>query len=214
MTDDPDASKEALIASVADPAQRNRLREMVIVGEAEAAYLPDGDAQLFLALLDRIFGGDDAAAVVRGQARSLVHKFLPATPPELAAGELFALLGNGGRYNKWMMKRVEDSDAEGLKAWRTAIRVLGKSIHQSSGTTCLNGLLVIAEKGFKSAVRAVREETFKSWEVLIDNFAADPAVLNSQKRVRLLTRPLVVSYKPASFSQIAFSSSPSLSGQQ
>ena len=40
--------------------------------------------------------------------------------------------------------------------------------------------------------RSVREETFKAWEVLIDNFALSDTVLLSQKRLRLLTRPLVV----------------------
>ena len=77
-------------------------------------------------------------------------------------------------------------------ATQTTIAMLGKAIHMSSGTVCLNGLLGIAEKGFKSPDRGVREETFKSWEVLIDNFALSDSVLLSQKRLRLLTRPLVV----------------------
>ena len=52
----------------------------------------------------------------------------------------------------------------GLKVWQTTIGMLGKAIHMSSGTVCLNGLLGIAEKGFKSpdrdAIQCCREIHF------------------------------------------------------
>ena len=71
--------------------------------------------------------------------------------------------------------------------------MLGTAIHASSGTQLLNSLLSIAEKAFKTDNVDVRKETFKCWEVLMDNFSLVDSTLNHQKRMRLLTRPLVVS---------------------
>ena len=109
--------------------------------------------------------------------------------------ELYEELGKGGELNSWMLSDVAGEGVAGLRVWQTTITLLGKAIHAPSGTVCLNGLLGIAEKGFKSPDRGVRGETFKSWEVLIDNFALSDSVLLSQKRLRLLTRPLVVRTK-------------------
>ena len=108
--------------------------------------------------------------------------------------DLYADLGKGGKFNSWMLADVSRAEGSvaGLRAWQTTIAALGKAMHLSSGTMCLNGLLAVAEKGFKSPDRSVREETFRAWEVLIDNFALSESVLLSQKRLRLLTRPLVV----------------------
>ena len=79
------------------------------------------------------------------------------------------------------------------QAWQTTIRMLGVTIHNSSGTQLLNSLLSIAEKAFKTDNVEVRKETFKCWETLMDNFSLVDSTLNHQKRMKLLTRPLVVS---------------------
>ena len=51
----------------------------------------------------------------------------------------------------------------------------------------------VVEKGFKHADNEIRKASYKAWIVLMDNFAEDPSILCSSKRIRLITRPLVVS---------------------
>ena len=92
-----------------------------------------------------------------------------------------------------MLSGIGRGNVDSLRAWQTVIRVLGSAIHVSGGTSTLNSLLSIAEKGFKSDADLMRRETFYSWEILINNFAMSETVLNHPKRVRLVTRPLVVS---------------------
>ena len=51
----------------------------------------------------------------------------------------------------------------------------------------------IVEHAFKSSSQELRKSGYLCWRVLIDNFALDPQVLSSSKRIKLITRPLVVS---------------------
>ena len=60
----------------------------------------------------------------------------------------------------------------------------------------LNSLLQIVEHAFKNQSQDLRRQGYASWRVLMDNFALDPQVLSSSKRIKLITRPLVVSQKP------------------
>ena len=57
----------------------------------------------------------------------------------------------------------------------------------------LNSLLQIVEHAFKNQSQDLRRQGYASWRVLMDNFALDPQVLSSSKRIKLITRPLVVS---------------------
>ena len=125
------------------------------------------------------------------------RRFINATdshPKDLDVTLLFGKIGAKGEYNEWMLRETLANNVDGLKAWQTTIRMLGTAIHASSGTQLLNSLLSIAEKAFKTDNVEVRKETFRCWEVLMDNFSLNEATLNHQKRMRLLTRPLVVSY--------------------
>ena len=58
----------------------------------------------------------------------------------------------------------------------------------------LNSLLQIVELAFKNPNPEMRKNGYLSWRVLMDNFALDQQVLSSSKRIKLITRPLVVSY--------------------
>ena len=187
----------AAVGASADEAKR--IREMADAAEAGSSgtrkkpfFRESGDGEIFARVVRAMYTDDEA---VREAARRLVAAFPPGEqPPDFKVSDLYADLGKGGKFNSWMLADVSNAEGSlaGLRAWQTTIAMLGKSIHVSSGTVCLNGLLGIAEKGFKSPDRAVREETFKAWEVLIDNFALSDSVLLSHKRLRLLTRPLVV----------------------
>ena len=57
----------------------------------------------------------------------------------------------------------------------------------------LNSVLQIAELAFKHSSQELRKAGYLSWRILMDNFALDPQVLASSKRIKLITRPLVVS---------------------
>ncbi len=103
--------------------------------------------------------------------------------------------GQDGEYNKWMMEELNKGNPDSLRVWQMVIRLLDKMVRQSSGTPTLNALLAVAEKGFKSEEMDIRMETFKAWEALIDNFSKSEAILNNPKRIKLITRPLVVTLK-------------------
>ena len=62
-----------------------------------------------------------------------------------------------------------------LSHWCTVIKILGKHLY--------------VEKGFK--IPETIGEAFRSWTVLMDNFALDSKVLTSKRRVNLLLMPLV-----------------------
>jgi len=81
-------------------------------------------------------------------------------------------------------------DTEILEHWNLMVKLLGKHLH--SGAGLINGLMTVVEKAFKLADGVVIEAAFRSWMVLMTNFSLSPHILNSSKRVKLLTRPLQV----------------------
>ena len=81
-------------------------------------------------------------------------------------------------------------DTEILEHWNLCVKLLGKHLH--SGAGLINGLMTVVEKAFKLADGVVIEAAFRSWMVLMNNFSLSPHILNSSKRVKLLTRPLQV----------------------
>ena len=171
-------------------AEVQRAKELLRISEKKdgIVFRPAGDANLYKHIFHHVFSANGS---IRKGARDFLDKIKEA-PADFKASELFAKLGKDGDYNMWMMSELDKNNLDALKAWQTTIRLLGKAIHVNNGTACLNGLLSIAERGFKSSEKNIREETFKSWEVLIDNFSINENIINSNKRIKLLTRPLVV----------------------
>nr|XP_033800632.1 telomere-associated protein RIF1 isoform X2 [Geotrypetes seraphini] len=75
-----------------------------------------------------------------------------------------------------------------LKLWPLFVKLLGKSLHRSG--SFINSLLQLEELGFRSGSPAVKKIAFIAWKGLIDNFALNPDILCSSKRLRLLMQPL------------------------
>ncbi|XP_066431304.1 telomere-associated protein RIF1 isoform X2 [Eleutherodactylus coqui] len=75
-----------------------------------------------------------------------------------------------------------------LKLWPLFVKLLGKMLHRSG--IFINSLLQLEELGFRSSTPAVKKIAFIAWKSLIDNFAANPAILCSSKRIKLLMQPL------------------------
>uniref|UniRef100_H3A8Z1 Replication timing regulatory factor 1 n=1 Tax=Latimeria chalumnae TaxID=7897 RepID=H3A8Z1_LATCH len=75
-----------------------------------------------------------------------------------------------------------------LKLWPLFVRLLGKSLHR--GGSFINSLLHLEELGFRSGSPVVKKIAFIAWKSLIDNFALNPDILCSSKRLRLLMQPL------------------------
>jgi len=78
-----------------------------------------------------------------------------------------------------------------LDHWNICVKMLGRHLH--SGAGLINGLMTVVEKAFKQKdTAALVEAAFRSWMVLMDNFALAQQILNTPKRVKLLMRPLTV----------------------
>ncbi|XP_038645934.1 telomere-associated protein RIF1 isoform X2 [Scyliorhinus canicula] len=75
-----------------------------------------------------------------------------------------------------------------LKLWPLFVKLLGKSLHR--GGSFINSLLHLEELGFRSGSPVVKKIAFIAWKSLIDNFALNPDILCSAKRLRLLMQPL------------------------
>ncbi|XP_039183767.1 telomere-associated protein RIF1-like [Crotalus tigris] len=75
-----------------------------------------------------------------------------------------------------------------LKLWPLFIKLLGKTLHHSG--SFINSLLHLEELGFRSGSPVVKKIAFIAWKSLIDNFALNPDILCSAKRLRLLMQPL------------------------
>ncbi|CAH2305477.1 telomere-associated RIF1 isoform X2 [Pelobates cultripes] len=75
-----------------------------------------------------------------------------------------------------------------LKLWPLFVKLLGKTLHRSG--TFINSLLQLEELGFRSGSPAVKKIAFIAWKSLIDNFALNPDILCSTKRLKLLMQPL------------------------
>lgn len=75
-----------------------------------------------------------------------------------------------------------------LKLWPLFVRLLGKLLHK--GGPFINSLLHLEELGFRSSSPAIKKIAFIAWKSLIDNFALNPDILCSSKRMKLLMQPL------------------------
>ncbi|KAG7463900.1 hypothetical protein MATL_G00181560 [Megalops atlanticus] len=75
-----------------------------------------------------------------------------------------------------------------LKLWPLFVRLLGKLLHR--GGPFINSLLHLEELGFRSSSPIIKKIAFIAWKSLIDNFALNPDILCSAKRLKLLMQPL------------------------
>ncbi|KAM6934601.1 telomere-associated protein RIF1 [Xenentodon cancila] len=75
-----------------------------------------------------------------------------------------------------------------LKLWPLFVKLLGKLLHR--GGPFINSLLHLEELGFRSSSPAIKKIAFIAWKSLIDNFALNPDILCSAKRMKLLMQPL------------------------
>uniref|UniRef100_A0A8C3IQU9 Replication timing regulatory factor 1 n=1 Tax=Chrysemys picta bellii TaxID=8478 RepID=A0A8C3IQU9_CHRPI len=75
-----------------------------------------------------------------------------------------------------------------LKLWPLFVKLLGKTLHRSG--SFINSLLQLEELGFRSGSPVVKKIAFIAWKSLIDNFALNPEILCSAKRLKLLMQPL------------------------
>ncbi|KAM6178325.1 telomere-associated protein RIF1 [Rhynchocyon petersi] len=75
-----------------------------------------------------------------------------------------------------------------LKLWPLFVRLLGKTLHRSG--SFINALLQLEELGFRSGAPMIKKIAFIAWKSLIDNFALNPDILCSAKRLKLLMQPL------------------------
>ncbi|XP_018601719.1 telomere-associated protein RIF1 isoform X2 [Scleropages formosus] len=75
-----------------------------------------------------------------------------------------------------------------LKLWPLFVRLLGKLLHR--GGPFINSLLHLEELGFRSSSPVIKKIAFIAWKSLIDNFALNPDILCSAKRLKLLMQPL------------------------
>ncbi|XP_068602708.1 telomere-associated protein RIF1 [Brachionichthys hirsutus] len=76
-----------------------------------------------------------------------------------------------------------------LKLWPLFVRLLGKLLHR--GGSFINSLLHLEELGFRSSSPSIKKIAFIAWKSLIENFALNPDILCSSKRLKLLMQPLV-----------------------
>uniref|UniRef100_A0A8C3JNJ7 Replication timing regulatory factor 1 n=1 Tax=Calidris pygmaea TaxID=425635 RepID=A0A8C3JNJ7_9CHAR len=76
-----------------------------------------------------------------------------------------------------------------LKLWPLFVKLLGKTLHRSG--SFINSLLQLEELGFRSGSPVVKKIAFIAWKSLIDNFALNPDILCSAKRLKLLMQPLI-----------------------
>lgn len=75
-----------------------------------------------------------------------------------------------------------------LKLWPLFVKLLGKLLHR--GGPFINSLLHLEELGFRSSSPSIKKIAFIAWKSLIDNFALNPDILCSSKRMKLLMQPL------------------------
>ncbi|XP_073865215.1 telomere-associated protein RIF1 isoform X3 [Macaca fascicularis] len=75
-----------------------------------------------------------------------------------------------------------------LKLWPLFVKLLGRTLHRSG--SFINSLLQLEELGFRSGAPMIKKIAFIAWKSLIDNFALNPDILCSAKRLKLLMQPL------------------------
>ncbi|KAF0026916.1 hypothetical protein F2P81_021653 [Scophthalmus maximus] len=83
---------------------------------------------------------------------------------------------------------MSKNEANVLKLWPLFVKLLGKLLHR--GGPFINSLLHLEELGFRSSSPTVKKIAFIAWKSLIDNFALNPDILSSAKRMKLLMQPL------------------------
>uniref|UniRef100_W5M443 Replication timing regulatory factor 1 n=1 Tax=Lepisosteus oculatus TaxID=7918 RepID=W5M443_LEPOC len=83
---------------------------------------------------------------------------------------------------------LSKNESNVLKLWPLFVRLLGRSLHR--GGPFINALLHLEELGFRSSSPVVKKIAFIAWKSLIDNFALNPDILCSTKRLKLLMQPL------------------------
>ncbi|TNN48025.1 Telomere-associated protein RIF1 [Liparis tanakae] len=83
---------------------------------------------------------------------------------------------------------MSKNEANVLKLWPLFVKLLGKLLHR--GGPFINSLLHLEELGFRSSSPAIKKIAFIAWKSLIDNFALNPDILCSAKRMKLLMQPL------------------------
>ena len=70
---------------------------------------------------------------------------------------------------------------------------MGHTLHiPKSGVNAVNSLLKVVEEAFKHSNMDFRKTSYKSWRVLMDNFARDSNILRNTKRIKLIIHPLEV----------------------
>ncbi|XP_028292149.1 telomere-associated protein RIF1 isoform X2 [Gouania willdenowi] len=84
---------------------------------------------------------------------------------------------------------VSKNESNVLKLWPLLVKLLGKLLHR--GGPFINSLLHLEELGFRSSSPSIKKIAFLAWKSLIDNFALNPDILCSPKRMKLLLQPLV-----------------------
>ncbi|XP_075967063.1 telomere-associated protein RIF1 isoform X2 [Anarhichas minor] len=83
---------------------------------------------------------------------------------------------------------ISKNEANVLKLWPLFVKLLGKLLHR--GGPFINSLLHLEELGFRNSSPTIKKIAFIAWKSLIDNFALNPDILCSAKRVKLLMQPL------------------------
>ncbi|XP_041806883.1 telomere-associated protein RIF1 isoform X2 [Chelmon rostratus] len=83
---------------------------------------------------------------------------------------------------------MSKSETNVLKLWPLFVKLLGKLLHR--GGPFINSLLHLEELGFRSSSPTIKKIAFIAWKSLIDNFALNPDILCSGKRMKLLMQPL------------------------
>lgn len=76
-----------------------------------------------------------------------------------------------------------------LNIWSTVVGWLGETLRKSQAA-CVNALLTVAEKGFRSCSTEIQCLTLETWKVLIDNVAINPEMLKLSRSLKLLMTPL------------------------
>ncbi|XP_061735435.1 telomere-associated protein RIF1-like [Nerophis ophidion] len=84
---------------------------------------------------------------------------------------------------------ISKNETNVLKLWSLFVKLLGKMLHR--GGPFINSLLHLEELGFRSSSPTVKKIAFIAWKSLIDNFALNPDILCSTKRMKLLLQPLM-----------------------
>lgn len=173
-----------------DLAAKDQILDLLLRSEKEEVFtMTSQDGAAFLEVLKRLCEDHN-----RQQAIQFLYK-CKALPEGLDASnaDLSKLLLPNGEIKEWMFKAVEAGNKDGLVVWSALVKVLGPTLHQQGvGTTLLNSLLQVVERAFKHHGNDIRKYAYQSWMALMDNFALDPAVLTSSKRIKLIVRPLIV----------------------